>query len=856
MPISLQHPYFLLSWLFIPVIWLMLRRWTEKGGSRKAALLTSGLRACLVLVLGCALADPRLPASSDQVNAWFCVDRSDSIGREIQQAAEKFIRRSVEGMDEQDRAGLIVFGKHPSQETALCHDFGLHEIQSDLNPHFTNIAETLQFTLGRFPSRGSQKIVLLSDGHENLGNALQAANLAASLNVPVFPVPLASWFGDREVFIKALESPSTVALETPYEVRVVIMSSRATRGELVLLKNGTFLASRPVKLQAGKNVFRFTDSLDEPGLYLYKAVMNTQEDTFFQNNEGLAFTKGTKRSQILYLTGEHSSLHYLAHALHLQGLDVVVKSLDEVSGALYDLLRYNAIILDNVSGQLMPFMLMEHIKTYVKDMGGGLLMIGGDQSFGAGHYNKTPIEEVLPVFMDAPTDLKFSALCLVFVIDKSSSMTTRYTDKSKLELAKIAAFSAVELLNPTDQVGIVTFDSRFKWTVPIMSAGERQTIADKLTRIREGGGTELYSALEEALAGLRNVEASRKHVIVLSDGMTNDADFQTLVESASASGISVSTVAIGTDSDKELLQSIAVWGQGRSYYTDNPDTIPRIFTGETKILTKELLSETPVQPLQTAPHDMLRGIDTETLPMIDGQVITYPKPGAQMIFRTVQGPLLSAWQYGLGRSVAFTSDLSGRWGKEWVRWEHYGQFVAQIVKWAQRQETDREYRAAIERKGETGTFVVDVTDRQQHFINHLNLTANIISPAGDSQVFLLEQTAPGRYQTSFPAEEIGAYYCNLFGAQTTEMNRSEVFGFGIPYTDEFSQTGVNMELLQQLADITHGQVLNVDDTRTNIFTAAADVKNNGKALWPYLSGLFLVLLLIDVTVRKIFTTFF
>ena len=859
MPFSFQQPWFLLVWFLIPAIWFMMRRsffstsvgTGGRASSRRSSILIGVLRSLLIFLLGFALADPRLPSPTDQVNLFYCLDVSESISPDKIGAAENFIQRSLTGRNENDQAGLIVFGKHPSLEISLRNDFELHSIQSDVNPNFTNIAEALQFAIGKLPQKGNNKIVLLSDGNENLHDALQTAHLAASLGVQVFPVPLASWFGDREVFIKALETPSTAPLETPYEIRIVIMSSHETQGELVLLKNDKLVKTQEVQLQPGKNVLTFADRLDESGLYLYKAVFNGPDDVFFQNNEGLSFTKGTEKSQILYLTGEDSASSPLVETLTLQGLQIVPKSLNELSSSLYNLLKYNAIILDNISGLSMSFMLMENIETYVRDMGGGLIMIGGDQSFGAGQYKNTSIEKALPVFMDAPTDLRFSALCLVFVIDKSSSMSTRYTNRSKLELAKIATFSSIELLNPTDSVGIVTFDSQFNWTVPIIQANQRQTIADKLTRVREAGGTDLFPALEDAFRRLKDVEASRKHVIVLSDGMTDDADFQSLVQSMAQAGISVSTVAIGTDSDEELMQSIAKWGQGRSYYTDNPDTIPRIFTGETKIVSKELISETTVQSSLLMLHEMLRGIEVDGLPLIYGQVITYPKPGASIVLNTVQGPLLAAWQYGLGRSVAFTSDLAARWGKEWLRWEHYGQFVSQMVKWAQRKDTLQEYIATIERTGEQGIFTVDVLDNQNRFINHLALNVNVHFPSEQSQTLSLKQIAPGRYQNIFPAEEIGAYYFSIFGAQTGETNRPEVFGFGIPYTDEFSKTGVNAHLLGQLAEITNGDIFPLEEIPETLFAVQNATREYGTAFWPSLILLFLFLLLVDVVIRKL-----
>ncbi|GAK58394.1 conserved putative chloride channel [Candidatus Vecturithrix granuli] len=850
MPISFDKPLFLLVWLLIPLLWIMMRRSFLQGSARQHRLLIGAARSILLLVLGFALADPRLMTRSDQVNILFCLDVSQSVGSEQITAAQEFMRQAVAGMNPEDQAGLVVFGKHPSLEISLSSEFEPRPIRSDVNTNFTNIHEALQFAIGKLPQQGKNKIVLFSDGNENLQQAVDMAYLAASLGIEIDPAPLGSWYGQGEVFLQKLETPATVALETPFEIRIAIMSSVAQQGELVLLRNETLLATQTVNLQSGKNVVIFADTLSEPGLFLYKAVVNVPNDLFFQNNEGLAFIKGTRKAQILYLSGDAASDPF-AETLTAQGLHLVRKQLTELSGSIYDLLEYNAIILNNISGQPMSFTIMENMQTYVKDMGGGLIMIGGDQSFGAGAYKKTPIEDALPVFMDAPTDLKFSALCLIFVIDKSSSMTTRYAGKSKLEMAKIAAFSSIELLNPTDRVGIVAFDSQFKWIVPIMNAMYRQEIADRLTQIKEGGGTILYPPLEDVFNTLQTTEAARKHIIILSDGMTDKADFETLVKSMSAADISVSTVSIGSGADLDLMRSIAKWGNGRSYYTEDPATIPRIFTGETQIVSKELISEKTLLPTPMMLHEMLQGLQTDAFPPLYGQVITYPKPGANVLVNTSQGPLLAAWQYGLGRSVAFTSDLSGRWGKEWVQWKQYGQFAAQMVKWAQRKDTPKNYAATIERNGEQGIFTVDVTDAQNQFVNNLDLKVNLLAPSEQSQTLSLTQIAPGRYQTTFPAEEIGDYYVSVFAEQSEEAGPPEVFGFGVPYTDEFSTTGVNTDTLEQLAALTNGAILSFDNIPRDLFTVQTADTAQGQALWPFVTMSFLALLLVDVALRKL-----
>jgi uncharacterized membrane protein len=847
--LSFHKPLFLSLVLLVPIIWAMMHRYF-RGPWGRHKILVGCLRSLLIVVLAMAIADPRLLTLSDQVNLYFCLDVSESIGNEQQIAAQEYIKKTTAHMGPDDQAGLIVFGRHPSVEISLRNEFYPDHLRSDVNAGATNIYAALRLAAGKLPEKGRNKIVLFSDGNENLESSMDMAYLARSLGIELYPVTLASWFGDSEVYLKEIYSPPNVALETPFEISVVIIGPAGDHGELVLFKNDRLFAKQPAGLQGGENIFRFADMLTEPGLYRYSAVINFHGDVFFQNNEGLSFTKASSKSRILLVTANKSRSDPLSRALNMQGLDITLKSAADIPGSIRELLDYHTIILDNVSGRSMPFATMENMETYVKDIGGGLIMVGGDQSFGAGYYSKTPMERALPVYMAPPTELLFSDICLIFVIDKSSSMAGSYSGQTKLDMAKIAAFSSIELLNPTDSIGIVTFDSDYSWIVPITRADRRQEIADRLSRVREEGGTDLYPALKDVLKILKGVASNKKHVIVLSDGQTEEADFESLVQAMRDADISVSTVAIGSGSHIALMQSIAEWGQGRSYFTEDPEDIPNIFAGETKIATKKVITEKVIHPRLKTHGEMMQGIDDD-FPAIYGQVVTYPKPGAAVFVQTGQGPLLAGWRYGLGRSAAFTSDLGQRWGRDWVLWDHYGRFVSQLVKWVQRKETQKNFSADIERAHGMATLTVDVTTDEKRFVNYLELKGTLLYPSGKRQTIAMDQTAPGRYKFSFPAEEIGEYYISLSEQEDSQTGLPHVFGLGIAHSDEFNTPGVNKSLLEQLAAVTGGRVLSIDEIPRDLFDAGSGTRGPGTALWPYLVLLFLLLLVGDVIARKL-----
>jgi Ca-activated chloride channel family protein len=372
----------------------------------------------------------------------------------------------------------------------------------------------------------------------------------------------------------------------------------------------------------------------------------------------------------------------------------VMESAPEAAAlALPELSSYDLVILDNVPAFRLTHAKMENIETYVRDLGGGLLVVGGSQSYGAGGYFRTPLERILPVEMRPPARLDFPHVALLFVLDKSGSMGAGPEGGTKLDLAKAAAVAAADIMNPTDQIGILAFDSAWHWTLPFRPVGKGEWINDKLAALQSDGGTDMYKAMLEARRAILGKEAAIKHVIVLSDGLTDKEDYQSLVQQLARAGVTVSTVSVGDDADVKLMAEIAREGKGRGYAAIDPQTIPQIFTTETLLISRDLLIEKTFAPLVAAPAGPLRGIAQGSLPRLRGYVLTYPKQRSELLMKAGEDPLLVSWRHGLGRVMAFTSDLSGRWGKEWVAWQGLPQWAGQLARDTMRKIVETRMRA-------------------------------------------------------------------------------------------------------------------------------------------------------------------
>jgi Mg-chelatase subunit ChlD len=515
---------------------------------------------------------------------------------------------------------------------------------------------------------------------------------------------------------------------------------------------------------------------------------------------------------------------------------------------------YDLVILNNVSGFDLSLAKMELLEHYVRDAGGGVVTIGGDRSYAAGGYFGTPVERLLPVTMNVKTTVKIPSLSVVFVLDRSGSMGTKSQGEEKLAIAKRAALLSIDLLNRLDRVGVLAFDSGREWIVSPTEAAMRAPITEKLRALKVGGGTDLYQALEEAHRVMRQEEAKVKHLIVLSDGLTEgEKNFDALGSRIAADGITMSTVAMGSDADLKLMERLSELGKGRFYHTDDPANVPRIFTSETLAVTRDLVVEGDIRPRQVQAGEPLQGLETNALPALGGYQRTFAKPAAQVLLAAGDDdPLLVTWRYGLGKAVAFTSDLSGRWGRRWVEWPEFGRFVSQTARWTMRHRGNEAFLPRFAWHGRRGALEVDVLDRNERFVNGLTLQATVMDPAREARSVPLEQIAPGRYRAEFAVPRSGRYYFTLSGRDGDVPVGPRTFGLAVPYSSEYLDLGADRRLLRDLAAIGQGRLLDFSHESLGAITAPSEHARGTAAQvwWPFFLAA-LVLLLIEVAVRKV-----
>jgi uncharacterized membrane protein len=866
MQIRVFYPYFAALCTLGVLVWYWLRHSPRRLSSLRRRLLL-GVRLAVLALVVAGLVRLSLTQISQRANVVFLLDMSHSVAVAARQQALDFVRAVSQHKPPQAGVGLVVFGADAVVEQGVSQQFTLSELNSQVEGTATNIARAIQVGIASFPSEGARRLVLLSDGNENVGSAAEAALIARSLDVQLFALPLGRPTQEPEVRVDKLIAPPQVQGGMPYRVQAVVVSTIETPASLELFRDGTLVDRLEVTLRPGKNSYQFQQYARTEGVQLYQIVVNSPHDTIPDNNRWQAFTEVIGRPKILLVYDPPERSTALVEALRQQGFEIQTRSWQELPQTLSGYMEYAALIFDNVPSFGISVSQMETLERYVRDMGGGLLMVGGEKSFGAGGYYRTPLEKILPVDMDIPTKMSLPSLCLVMVIDRSDSMggsiagtqpAQRLDERTtKMEVAKIAAFSAMKLLNPFDQVGVLAFNADWEWTVPITEAGKREQIAGKLAALTHAGGTDLYKALQEGVRALKEVRAVKKHLIAMSDGLTPNMDFEALVQDATDHNITVSAVALGKDADRTLMDAIAHWGHGRSYYTDDALYVPRIFTAETILASRGLIEEQPFQAVLQTEHELLQGLQMAQAPNLYGYVVTYSKPAAELVLVTPKAdPLLAVQRYGLGRTAAFTSDLSARWGKDWLHWPQFSQFVAQLMRWVQRQGVTENFDVRVDIREGQAVVQADVYDAQERYMNHLDLQGSrVLTPSRQTLPVSFTPIAPGRYQGRFPLQGHGEYVLSMVGKQGDRSIGPKTVGLTLPYSAEYLGLDINYSLLNLLGDRTGGQVLRADaasEVADMLFATQGQPLTTLKDYWPWFVILALCCFILDIAVRQVF----
>ena len=841
MAIQFENPWLL--FLIFPVALFMyftaknmirFKRWR-----RISIILARSLGFLLVILLLSGFAFHHI---SVKTTTLFLADSSDSVIHKEEET--DFIREAAKGMGRNDEAGVINFGGDSAIELLPGGSFLFDGMQTKITPSFTNLENALVTARSIMPWDHKKRVVLLTDGRENVGDALHQIRQMKAKGYVIDIYPVNSGF-QNEVQLQELKIPDSVNLKEEFEIKVNIKSNVNTKAVLRLYNGRRLSAQKKVELNKGENQFAFTDKASSGGMITYRAEVEAESDTVSQNNALSSYTYARDIPEIMMIAQDEAECSALADILK-EDMRLTVVNPAQAPAELPELLKYDAFILVNVPADSLSDKFLSNLETAVSHQGKGLLTTGGDDSYGPGGYYKTVLEKILPVNMDIKPKEEEPNLALMLVIDKSGSMSGGDYGISKIELAREAAIRSTEVLNGDDMIGVLTFDDAFKWVVEPQKLDNPQGVRDAIGTIRSGGGTQILPALEEAYNSILKMDAGLKHIILLTDGQAEKEGYEPLIEGMKENGVTLSTVAVGRGADTLLMKALAYGGGGRYYGTDEFTDIPKIFAKEVFLAGKKYLNNRTFVPKLAGSSDILKGI--EAVPELDGYVATTAKDTANVIFESDQeDPILACRQYGLGRTAAWTPDVQGVWSQDWMSWEDASRFWKNTVSWLVQQNLAKGYTVKSEMNGQEGIITVQAED--EAFMTAKEVKGTIAGSDGTKREITLLPGAPGDYRGSVPGLESGVYIADITLSGSDGKSERISTGVIVPYSPEYDLLSDNNDaLIQKMAYEGGGRIL--DDPARVFEGELPDVE--GKTDPSH--ALFIVLILLfmlDVALRRI-----
>jgi uncharacterized membrane protein len=854
------HPWWLATAaLAVPMVWLAWRHLAAAGPVRR--VLAVVVRVLVVALLAALLADPLLTRIHDRVTVIAIVDRSLSVPAPLREGSLAWLAEAAGVKRPEDRLAVIDVAEAAIIEKLASTDATVSRRAVSLTGEQTNLAAALGLALAIAPPDSAARLLIVSDGNETLGDLREAARVAAANNIPVDALALTYRY-PNEVFFKRLISPPNAASGQTISLRFVLESTAPAKGKVLLALNGQPVqlgptgddVAAPIELKAGTTVKTVSLPVGTRGLHEFEATFipdDAREDKLVENNKASSVTYVAGPGHVVVVDEDGRSAAALVKALKDAGIDARYTAAGEFPENLAKLLDTDAVLLVNTSSAAFTYAQQEMLVNYVKEVGGGLVMIGGPQSFGAGGWIGSPVAEVLPVDLDPPQKKQMPKGALVLVMHSCEMPDGNYWGKQ-------VAMAAVNTLSRLDLAGVISYGwgTRGLWDFPLGPVGDKAAILAAIKNMQMGDMPDFKEPMVAAYDALNACKAGQKHCILISDGDPQPPSNQLLAQFKQA-GITCTGVAVypHSSADVQSLMRIAQATGGRFYNVKDPNELPQIFIKEALTVKRALINEETFTPkIAGGLNEVVRGLDA--VPPLDGYVLTGPRGGlAELLMLGPDGePILAGWQAGVGRSAAFTSSADSRWAGAWLRWGGFPRFWEQAVRWVAKSQQSADCVVFADVQGRQVTLTAEALDRQGNFVQFSGITGRVVGPDMKTRDLELVQVGPGQYRAAFTAGQSGSYLASLRYKKAGEgegggMVQSVVT---VPYAPEFRDLSDNAALLAEVARDTGGRIMPAEAKRANLFShRGLKLPETPVPLMTALAIAWVALFLTDVAVRRL-----
>jgi uncharacterized membrane protein len=801
----------------------------------RRALLSLGVRVMIVILLTGALAGFQLETTPASQSLIVVADLSASVASAVDTESAT-VRKILALRRGDDRAGVISFARDPQVEVNASTNPQFTDFQTQPNPHYTDLATALRLAGSILPGDTRRHIVVVSDGRANIGDAVGEARLLRAEGIRVdtvaLPVPLGA-----EAYVDRLDAPRQMAQGEQADAQAVIVSNTATSAAVRWFVDSTIVNTVHLDLAVGETTLKQTVKPTEAGFHTVRVVIDPVRDTYAENNLGEALIQVVGPPRVLVVEQTPGDSASLESALHSTGILTATVAPNQIPRLPSDLAAYQAVVVVNVPASSIGADGMALLQAAVRDLGIGLVVIGGADSYGPGGYAGTPLETTLPVLIQLPQDMQKPPVAVMLVLESTESGQGD-------QVLRGAAESVVDQLTPRDMVG-VTNGTMGNVIVPLAPLTDKAKVKQQIEKTGLGDPFSYVPDLNAADQALTNTKASVKHIILIGDGDPPNRVDEALIARIHSHGITVSTVAVGSfDGDTALMQVIAQWGHGRFYQSNSLQDVPQIFLKETREALKPWIVEGNIPPRLSSTVEVLPGVPLDSVPALTGYVATTPRAAADVILKSPQGdPLLATWKYGLGRVVAWTSDAQGRWSAGLLQWDYANRLFGGMVRYSLPQAGDPALQVETNIRGDQAHLLVTAPA-----ISGATVTVNAVTPDLSDKAIVLGSTGPGRFEGDLQTDQVGSYLLNVNESVGGVVKHSTTTGVVVPYSPEYRDLGTDEASLRAIAHA-GGGVLMTDLAQA--FTLPVPAVNAALPIGELLLVLAILLFPIDVALRRL-----
>ena len=826
MSVEFMHPLRLLA-LPVCAVTVLVICMLRKSRSRKERI-SHILRYVIIALTVLALAGMNLLTASPDRTAFLLVDVSASVNEEetLQLAREAL----AAGGDR--KTGVIAFGGNAAVERSLNQTVPLGDLGARVDRTGSDLNSALQLAAALLPTDSNGGIAVISDGR--VTGEEDFFRSAGGLTVNVLKTETRS---GTDAQVTNVSVPASLYTGQKYTTQVTVHATCAGEATLVLTRDRGEAVTRTVTLRKGENTFAFDAVAGSAGVSTVEAQVLFDGDSISANDTGAACTVIAGEPKVLIAEGKSGEAANLAKMLKAAGMEVLTLPAGMLPDQATDLIAYHTVALVNVDAEQLDDGQIDALDTAAKELGTGVAVFGGDSSYALGGYRGSALENMLPVTIDVKNRMELPTTALVICIDKSGSMSDTSYGVTRLQLAREAACAALEVLNERDQAGVIAFDDAGKWVIPLSQVTDVAAMQEQVATIRLGGGTAFYTPLVMAYEALKTARAQYKHVIFLTDGEAGDTGYMDVVRRMAANGITVTTVAVGDGADYTGLKKMVEIGEGRMYLAGPFDSLPRIFTKETMMISGAYVQNRIFTPVVT--DSSMTGFPG--FPELGGYLAVTEKPLATVsLCSDREDPVLAWWQYGAGRVLCWTSDVQGGWSAAFLSWDRAAEFFSGMISFIL---PERSGSGEITLKDGRLTWETETPEEASA------AAVTVIRPDGTRESLRLERVSDTRFEGETDTSLSGAYAVRL----EMEDGKGKVLktaegGDVVSWTSEFDQRREDTGALETLAEETGGKVCEGTESLLAFPDTAARKRTD---LMPLLATLALLLFLFDVAQRRL-----